>query len=154
MATPIAPPRAVTAAFLAFLAYTATTLASGVVVLATRPEFEDAVRASTLGSTPRLTDDQIRRTTSVGQGLLLVLTTLVALLYLWLSFKFRAGRGWARAVLTVGTLLQIAALVADGEKHRVELVGCAVAVVGTALGHLPSANAYVAAVKASGGSPA
>jgi hypothetical protein len=93
-----------------------------------------------------LTEDQIQRSATVAQAIGIGVLVVLALLYLLLSFKLKAGRNWARIVLTVVTLLQVASLLATSGTP-VNYVSTAISVLALVLSYLPPSNAYVAQVK-------
>jgi hypothetical protein len=77
-----------------------------------------------------------------------VIALLFALVYLWLAFKLRAGRNWARITLTVLTALQVISLTA-GQGTIIGYLSVLVAVVGLVSAYLGASNQYINAVKQS-----
>lgn len=140
------PPTTIVAAFFGFLVSSVTALATAALLLGSRQEAVDALRSAPGTS---LDEEQLQAAVTVTLAAAVGITLLVALIYLWLSFKLKAGRNWARVVLTVFTLLQVAALVA-GQGSAAGYVSAAVAVVALVLSYLPASNAYIASVKRTG----
>ena len=135
------PPRTIIASFLGFLAATVTVVAGGVFLAMSAPELAEELRKT--DST--MTQAEIDRAVTFAQGLGIAVAVVFALGYLWLAFKLKAGRNWARVVLTVLTLGQVGVAVATGSTTA-GYVSCAVAVLAVVLSYLPSANAYIARV--------
>jgi multidrug efflux pump subunit AcrB len=140
------PPATVLAAFFGYLVSTVTAFASAGILLGAKQKIVDALRTSNAQSGGKLTDQQIDQTATVGQAIGIAVVVAIALLYLLLAFKLKAGRNWARVLLTIITLLQVAALV-TAEGTPVGYVSCAVAVVALVLSYFPASNRYVARVK-------
>jgi hypothetical protein len=139
----LTPPATVVAAFFGFLVSTVSALVSAGLLLGARQELATATRASN----PQMAEEQLQQTVAVTQGIAVGIAVLIALFYLWLAFKLKAGRNWARVVLTVVTLLQVASLfVAQGDS-AVGYASCAIAVLALVLSYLPASNEYIAAVK-------
>ncbi|MDQ7807532.1 hypothetical protein Q5425_27665 [Amycolatopsis sp. A133] len=136
------PPSTIIAAFFGFLASTVSAIAGGLLILTSREEIEAALRKSN----PQVAQDQLDRLTLVAQALPVAVAAVVAIVYLWLSFKLKAGRNWARVVLTVFTLLQAASLLTT-EPSWAGYLSCGVAVVATVLSYLPPSNRYIAGVR-------
>jgi hypothetical protein len=142
--TRITPPGTIVAAFFGYLVATATLVVSVVMLLGAREELEAALRASdTTGMTPDQLEDAARFAQLVAVGI----AALIALVYLWLAFKLKAGRNWARVTLTLFTVLQVAALFATEGNTTAGYAGGAVAVLALVLSYLPPSNEYVAFVK-------
>jgi hypothetical protein len=139
------PPGTIIAAFFGFLVSTVAALTTGAVLLGSRQEFADALRAANQQSGQAMTEEQLQRATIVGQAFAIGVVVVIALIYLWLSFKLKAGRNWARVVLTVITLLQVASLFVTQGNTTIGYVSCAAAVVALVLSYLPASNAYIAA---------
>src|ERR1051325_3495908 len=93
------PPRTIIAAFFGFLVSTVSAIAGGLLVLSARDEIAAALRRSD----PALAPDQLDRLTLVAQAVPVAIAAVIAVVYLWLSFKLKAGRNWARVTLTVFT---------------------------------------------------
>lgn len=147
--THLTPPTTIIAAFFGFLASTVTALVTGGILLGSRPELTEALRESARTSGTPMTEEQLQRSVTLAQAVAIGVVALVALIYLWLSFKLKAGRNWARVVLTVVTLLQAASLFATEGNTTIGYASCAVAVVALVLSYLPPSNAYIAHVKQS-----
>lgn len=141
------PPGTIIAAFFGFLTSTVVALATGALLLGSRQEFADALRASNQKSGTAMTEEQLQQATVVAQAFAIGVVLVIALVYLWLSFKLKAGRNWARVVLTVFTLLQVASLLFTQGNTTTGYVSCAIAVVALVLSYLPASNVYIAAVK-------
>ncbi|MFD7655826.1 hypothetical protein ACFV4N_17775 [Actinosynnema sp. NPDC059797] len=133
-----APPVTLVAAFFGFLVSAVSALAGGLVVLGMEEELADAVRRSSPGSTAEQVDSAV----TLGQALVLGTGALVALVYLWLAFKLKAGRNWARVTLTAFTVFQVASLAATDGNTWVGYASAAVAVVALVLSYLPASNAH------------
>ncbi|WP_410672292.1 hypothetical protein [Amycolatopsis sp. cmx-4-68] len=136
------PPSTIIAAFFGFLASTVSAIAGGLVILSSRADIEAALRKSD----PQVAQDQLDRLTLLAQAIPVAIALVVAIVYLWLSFRLKAGRNWARVTLTVFTLLQAGSLLAT-EPSWAGYVSCGVAVVATVLSYLPPSNRYVAGVR-------
>lgn len=133
------PPGTIVAAFFGFLVSTVVAFAGAGMIASAREEITGALRAGD----PGLTDEQLHRTTTVTQAVTIAIAVLIGLFYLWLAFKLKAGRNWARVVLTIVTLLQVASLfVAQGDSVA-GYAGCAVSVVALVLSYLPPSDAYI-----------
>ena len=77
-----------------------------------------------------------------------VVFTIIAALYALFAFKLRAGRNWARIVLTIIAVLDLLGLISRNG-NPIGYVGALAAIVGCVLSYLPNSGAYFAAVKAS-----
>jgi hypothetical protein len=141
----ITPPSTVVGSFSGFLLSSISGVATTGVLLGTRQEIADALRASGTA----LTDEQLQTAATTTQVVVAGFALLIALVELWLAFKLRAGRNWARIALTVLTLLQVVSL-ASGHANFAAYAGAAVAVAAVVLSYLPASNAYFAAVKRAG----
>ncbi|MGW7536763.1 hypothetical protein [Amycolatopsis sp. NPDC054798] len=143
------PPRpaAITGAFWAFVAAMLVGVAAAVFLFFSRDAVADAMRRANAQNATRLTDAQIDQAVTIGVVAGAVLAIAFSLLHLLFAFKLRAGRNWARIVLTVLTALQVVSLLA-GRTTVVGYVSAAFAVLGVVLSFLPEASQYIAAAKA------
>jgi hypothetical protein len=139
------PPSTIIAAFFGFLVSTVSAIAGGLLVLSARDEIAAALRRDN----PSLAQDQLDRLTLVAQVIPVAIAGVIALVYLWLSFKLKAGRNWARVTLTVFTLLQAASLLTT-QPSWAGYVSCGIAVVATVLSYLGPSNRYIAGVRRAG----
>ncbi len=139
------PPSTIIAAFFGFLVSTVSAIAGGLLVLSARDEIAAALRRAN----PTLTQDRLDRLTLLAQAVPVAIAAVIALVYLWLSFKLKAGRNWARVTLTVFTLLQAASLLTT-EPSWAAYLSCGVAVVATVLSYLSPSNRYFAGVRRAG----
>jgi hypothetical protein len=90
-----------------------------------------------------MTDDEVQKAATLGQAIAVGVAAVIALFYLWLAFRLKAGRNWARVVLTIVTLLQVASLFVTRGDSVVGYAGCAVAVLATVLSYLPPSESYI-----------
>ncbi|WP_410566796.1 hypothetical protein [Amycolatopsis sp. cmx-4-61] len=139
------PPTTIIAAFFGFLVSTVSAIAGALLILSARDEIAATLRRAN----PGMPADQLDRLTLLGQLVPVAIAVVIALVYLWLSFKLKAGRNWARVTLTVFTLLQAASLLTTAPSWAAS-VSCGVAVVATVLGYLPPSNRYIAGVRRAG----
>ncbi|MGV9296191.1 hypothetical protein [Amycolatopsis sp. NPDC003676] len=140
-------PAAVTGAFWAYVAATLVGLVGAVFLVFSRDALADAMRRANGQNAARLTDAQIDQAVTIGIVVGAVLAIAFALLHLLFAFKLRAGRNWARIVLTVLTALQVVSLLA-GQATVVGSVSAVFALLGVVLSFLPQASQYIAATKA------
>lgn len=142
------PPREIVFAFWGFLVAAVIGLVGGLLVIGNRQEIVDELRAAEKpGGT--LTDAQINTSATVGIVIAIIIAAVIAGLYVFFSFKLRAGRNWARILLTIVALLALISLVQDRGGSWLSYVGEVAAVVAAVLSYLPNSNEYIAAVKAS-----
>jgi hypothetical protein len=139
----LTPPGTIVAAFFGFLVSTVSALVAAGLLLGAREELTTATRASN----PQMTEEQLQQTVTVALGMAIGVAVLIALFYLWLAFKLKAGRNWARVVLTLVTLLQVASLFVTQGASATGYASCAIAVLALVLSYLPASNEYIAAVK-------
>ena len=141
-----APPREVTTSFWLYVAGAVIVLIGGLFSLGSKQAVLDSLRnANTTG----LTDSQLQSAASLAIGVVVVLAIIIAGLYVLFAFKLKAGRNWARIVLTIIAALNLLSLVTNRGGTAVSVIGALAAVVGCVLSYLPNASAYFAAVKAS-----
>jgi len=140
------PPSTIILSFFGFLTATVTTIA-GAVFLATSGEaLQDELRRRDTS----LSDAEIDAAVTVTQGVGIAVAAVIVIGYLWLAFKLKAGRNWARVVLTVLTLVQVGFLFVGGTADTLSYVSCAVAVMAMVASYLPASNAYIDEVKHAG----
>ena len=140
------PPSTITLSFLGFLAATVTTIAGAVFLATSGPALRDELRARDTA----LSDAEIDTAVTVTQGAGIAVAAVIVLGYLWLAFKLKAGRNWARVVLTLLTLVQVAFLVVGGSADVLSYASCAIAVIAVVASYLPASNAYIAEVRRAG----
>jgi hypothetical protein len=145
---PAAParPGTVEGAFWAFIASTVIGLVGGFLIFASRDAIADTLRNSNRQSGGSLTDAQIDQAVTLTMIIALVIAVIIAALYLLFAFKLRAGRNWARIVLTVITALQLISLLA-GQSTILGFVSVVAAVAGVVLSFMTPSNAYFSAGK-------
>jgi len=141
-----ARPNAIEGAFWAFIASTVISLLGGILVFGNRDSLADATRKATQQGGSALTEAQVDQLVTVGIVAALVIAVVIALLYLLFAFKLRAGRNWARIVLTVITALQLLSILV-GESTWAGYVSVLAAVVGVVLSFMAPSNAYFNAAK-------
>ncbi|MET9002274.1 hypothetical protein [Amycolatopsis sp. Hca4] len=139
------PPSTIIAAFFGFLVSTVSAIAGGLLILSARDEIAATLRRTN----PTLTPERLDRLTVLAQVVPAAIAVVIALVYLWLSFRLKAGRNWARVTLTVFTLLQAGSLLAT-DPSWAGYLSCGVAVVATVLSYLPPSNRYFARVRRAG----
>ncbi|GHF33136.1 uncharacterized protein (DUF983 family) [Amycolatopsis bartoniae] len=141
-----APPNSINVAFWCFLVATVISVVSGVLALTAKSTVADQLRKN---NTSGLTEDQINTAAQAAVIVAAVIAVVIGLIFLWLSFKLRAGRNWARITLTVLTVLQVVSLVAGQGASILGYVSVLAAVVGLVFAYLGSSNEYINAVKQS-----
>ena len=141
------PPGTIIAAFVGFLASSVFAVTSMGVLVGTHDDLVEALRASGTA----MTEEQLQSAATVTQVLLASIAVVIALVQLWLAFKLRSGRNWARILLTVFTVFQVASLfIGEGAATLPAYGGAAVAALAVVASYLPASNVYVDAVKRAG----
>lgn len=136
-------PATITGAFWLYLLSTVVAIVAAIVLVANKQSIVDAMRRSNTAG--KLTDQQIQQAANLGLWVAVAVAVVIALIYLWLAFKLKAGRNWARVVLAILTVLQVISLAAGRGGTVIGYLSAAAAVLGLVLAFLPASNAYVAA---------
>ncbi|OLF19258.1 hypothetical protein [Actinophytocola xanthii] len=140
------PPLTIIASFLGFLASTVSVVAGGIVLATSGPELAEELRKKD----PSMSGSEVDAGVAFAQGVGIAVAAVVALGYLWLAFRLKAGRNWARVVLTLLTVVQVAYLVAEGGGTTLGYVSCGLAVLAVVLSFLPPSNVYIATARRGG----
>jgi hypothetical protein len=143
----VARPTTITASFFGYLLSTVASLIAGILVMTSRQDLLDALRATNAQQGKQLSEEQLEQAVHLGQVVAVVVIVLFALVYLLLAFRLRAGKNWARIVLTVFVALQVISLVTLQGNTIVSYISTAVAVIATILAYLPDSNSYIRQVK-------
>jgi hypothetical protein len=135
-------PSTVQAAFWVWVATVVLTLVGGIVTLTNSSAALATLKAN---NTAGLSDAQLQSLATTTLAVAAVVSVIFAGLYLLFAFKARAGRNWARIVLTVLAVLRLLSLAFGPDLFTViTVVG---AVVATVLLFLPASNQYFTAKK-------
>jgi hypothetical protein len=135
------PPGTITASFWLYLLGALIGIIGGILVFSDKQRMIDAVHKSS----PNLTDAQVHNTANIAVAIALGVSIVGLLLYLLFAVKLRAGRNWARIVLTILVILNVVSLFTSTGTMGVEYVGTVVSVIATILAYLPASNAYMKA---------
>jgi hypothetical protein len=138
------PPGSITASFWLYIISALVGIVGGILVFSDKQRIIDAVHKSN----PKLTDTELHNTANVATAIALGFAVVAFLLYLLFAAKMRAGRNWARIVLTILVILNVISLVTNKGTLGVEYVGTVLLVIATVLAYLPASNAYIKATKA------
>jgi hypothetical protein len=122
-------------------------LVGGLLVLGNRQEVINELRAAEKPGTA-VSNADITTLANVSIGIAIVIAVVIAGLYALFSFKLKAGRNWARILLTIVAALALLSLVQDHGGSWLSYVGEAAAVIAAVLSYFPDSNEYIAAVKA------
>jgi hypothetical protein len=144
-----APPRpgTVEGAFWAFIAAPVIGLIGGLLIFGNRDKIASTMRETNRQRGGNLTDAQIDQAVNVTMITAVVIAAIIAALYLLFAFKLRAGRNWARIVLTVLAALQLLSVL-TGQSTIAGYVAVLAAVIGVVLSFTGPSNAYFAAAAA------
>ena len=149
------PPGSVNGAFFIYVLAALVALI-GIILTLTSSVWTDAIAANvnTSGTNVHTLVNTVKITTAVFGVIFLAL-------YLFFAFKMRAGRNWARIVLTVLSALSIISsfsssttVTVNGHVYKststqfVGWIGVALAIIAIVLMFLPASNAYFTASKA------
>ncbi|WP_329790699.1 hypothetical protein V1227_02095 [Lentzea sp. DG1S-22] len=133
------PPSTVIAAFVGFLVSCVFAVTSAGVLVGTHDDIVEALRSS--GTS--MTEEQLQSAATFTQVLVASIAVVIALVQLWLAFKLRSGRNWARILLTVFTVFQIGSLfIGQGAATLPAYGGALVAALAVVASYLPASNAY------------
>lgn len=159
-AEPPARPSTVTLAFIAWLVMTALSLLSLIFVL-TSPIWDQAVTAGLQAADTNGVSIDASTLVNTAKITSIVGFLIGAALYLLFAFKMRAGRNWARVVLTVIGVLGVLSAVlptyrsvtVNGNTYVVQNYGIhwislVLLIAALVLMFMPASNAYFAASKA------
>jgi hypothetical protein len=141
-----ARPGTIEGAFWAFVASTVLGLVGGILLFVNRDALVDTLRTADRQRGGTLTDAQIDQAATITLVISVVIVVLIAALYLLFAFKLRAGRNWARIVLTVLTALHVISLLTAQDTIFGYLAALA-AVVGVVLSFTGPSNTYIAAAR-------
>ena len=142
----LTPPATITAAFFGYLLSTVAAIVGVFVVLNSKQALLSALRTEQPQQGRAMTEVQLEHTVSVAILVAVIVLVVIALIYLLLAFRLRAGRNWARVLLTISSVFQVASLIAV-HGSAVNYVSTGVAVVAAVLCYLPASNAYIRSVK-------
>jgi hypothetical protein len=140
------PPATITAAFFGYLVSTVSALAGAGVVFASKQTFLATLRTAAARQGSHQTEAQLEHAASLAQLAGGVVLVVIAAIYLLLAFRLRAGRNWARVVLTIIVVLQVVSLVTV-HGTAVNYVSTGIAIIAMVLSYLPASNEYVRLVK-------
>lgn len=135
------PPASVEVAFWIWIVSAAVSLVFAVLAPRAKGNILDSLRRS---KPPGLAPSQYEHTANVLITVLIVQLVVFALLYVFLAYQVRAGRNWARLILTVLLIIGVVygliqgSLLASG-------IGLLISAVAVILVYFPSASAFFAA---------
>jgi len=139
-------PGTINGAFWAFLASAVIGLLSAVLAIANKDALIEAARETNRQGGAQLSEAQLDQAATLVIIVGLVISAAFALLYLLFAVKLRAGRNWARIVLTVLTALQLISIIFS-TNTLVGYLSVLAAVVGVVLSFTTPSNEYIAATK-------
>jgi uncharacterized membrane protein len=142
----LTPPATITAAFFGYLLSTVAAVVGVFVVLSSKQTLLSDLRTAQTQQGHPLTETQLEHAANVAVSIGVVVLVVIALIYLLLAFRLRAGRNWARVLLTISSVFQLASLIAV-HGSAVNYVSTGVAVIAAVLCYLPASNAYIRSVK-------
>lgn len=147
----VRPPGTIVASFWCWLVSALLWVVGGVLILSARQSLVDSLRRSNSNGTVAhpLTEAQIQQAANISVTAVIIVAVIIAALYALFAAKLRAGRNWARVVLTIIAVLALIYLVTRGftSTSLISYVGAILSVVAAVLSYLPASNAYIAAVK-------
>ncbi|MEW2499846.1 hypothetical protein ACQPXB_26900 [Amycolatopsis sp. CA-161197] len=136
-----AVPSTITVAFWAFVVSTVIGIVGALLLFGQKDDLIDAARRTN----PNLGQAQLDQAANIALIVAVVIAVIIALLYLLFAVKLRAGRNWARIVLTVLTVLQVLSLIAGSGGTWLSYLSALAAVIGVVFSFLGDSNAYIAA---------
>ncbi|MBM9475752.1 hypothetical protein JL107_04765 [Nakamurella flavida] len=146
----------------AFVCWVLTAVASivGVVVVLTSPIWQQAIDEAARQGNLDASGIDVNNLVTVGKVLVIGVAVVLVALYLLFAFKMRAGRNWARIVLTVLGAFTVLSAFTPTTRGRVTVNGqefvansgpgwitAVLAIAGLVLMYLPASNAYFGAAK-------
>jgi hypothetical protein len=138
-------PGSIVAAFWCYVAAAVISVIGALLLLGQKQAIEDSLRKT---NTAGLSESQLQSAASLAVVVSLVITIIIAALFVFFAFKLKAGRNWARIVLTIVAILSLLSLlIGAGGSSILGIIGDLAAVVGAILSYLPRSNQYIAAVK-------
>jgi hypothetical protein len=140
------PPKEILGAFWGFVIAAVTGLVGGILVVGNRDQILATLRDANKPN-GKLTEAELNAGATAGIVIAIVIAAVIAGLYLLFAFKLKAGRNWARILLTVVALLALISLVQDHGGTVLSYVGEAAAVIAAVLSYLPASGEYIATVK-------
>ncbi|MEV6896619.1 hypothetical protein [Amycolatopsis sp. NPDC051372] len=138
-----AVPNTITVAFWAFVASTVIGIVAALLLFGQKDDLVDAARRTN----PNLDQAQLDQAANIALVVAVVIAVLIALLYLLFAVKLRAGRNWARIVLTVLTALQVLSLITGNGGTWLSYLSALAAVIGVVFSFVGDSNTYIAAGK-------
>ncbi|MEU5691475.1 hypothetical protein [Actinosynnema sp. NPDC020468] len=141
--TPLQAPKEVRTSFWLWIVGAAVSVISALLTLTQRDEVEQQLRDTPQGK--QLSADQLAAAVNAGLLVAVLVALVFAGLYVLFAFKAKAGRNWARIVLTVLTLLGLLALL-----RTASVLGVftnLISVIAIVLLYLPASKAYFDSVK-------
>jgi hypothetical protein len=137
-------PTEIVIAFWAYVVGAVVGVIGGIMLLGAKQSLIDSLRASNTNGA--LTDTQIQSAAGVAVTVGIVVSIIVAALYVFFAFKLKAGRNWARIVLLIIAVLALLNIL-TGRGTALSYIGEVAAVVGAVASFLPKSSAYISAVK-------
>lgn len=143
------PPTEVQAGFWGFLVSALIVLVSGLLIIGQRDQLADASRKAVRENGQRVSDAQLDTFVTASVITTIVIAVIIAGLYVLFAFKARAGRNWARIVLTIIAVLALIGLAFGGGGGSVlGIIGRVLAIASAVALYLPNSNHYFTAAKA------
>jgi hypothetical protein len=137
------PPGTINASFWLYIAGTVVGIIGTIFVASDKQRIIDSIQKSN----HQLSGSQLNTAANVALVLAVVFAVVWTVLYLLFAVKLRAGRNWARIVLTILFVLNVLSLVANQGTQGVEYIGTVLLAAATVLAYLPASNAYFASCK-------
>jgi hypothetical protein len=137
------PPSPIIASFWLYAISAVFSLVGGIWVFSDKQRVADVLHKDS----PSLTTAQLHDKANDVAAVALGAAVIGFLLYLFFAAKLKAGRNWARIVLTVLVVIDTILLATNDGTMRLEYAGIALSVVATILAYLSASNAYIRATK-------
>lgn len=141
-----APPREIVASFWCYIGGAVVVLLGGLLAIGEKQTILDALRTA---NTTNATEAQLEAAANLVVIVAVVISVVLTGLYVLFAYKLKAGRNWARIVLTVLAVLTLINLVSTRGGSAVGYIGELAVIVGCVLSYLPNSSGYFAAIKAS-----
>ncbi|HEX3783488.1 MAG TPA: hypothetical protein VHX38_27810 [Pseudonocardiaceae bacterium] len=139
---PLTPPTEITVSFWGWLLSAVVVVVGGLLTLGQKQQIIDALNKIDTNAALKGVSVQSQAQTAI--ILAVVLAVIIALLYALFAVKLRAGRNWARIVLTVIAVLNLINLLTNSDTASLlSYIGEVVSVIAAVFSYLPKSNAYI-----------